>query len=69
MEYVAMNINTICLKTDRAGIEMTKVGTVLTRSQLMRILACCLIAELSVAVLLWLGMMLIRLAHLSSAAF
>lgn len=66
MEYVAMNINTICLKTDKAGIEITKVGTVLTRRHLMRILACCLIGELSFAVLLWLGMLLGRLAHLSS---
>jgi hypothetical protein len=58
-----MNVNTDGLKVDDVRIDLAEVDTVCPQRFLRRILACCLLGVMSIAALLWLGIMLVQFVH------
>jgi hypothetical protein len=69
MEDGGMNINTPCLKVADPGIESTEKSTALALRFVIRLLACCLVGVLSLASLLWLGILLMQLVHFMRSGF
>ena len=58
-----MNMNTTCLKVEAAGIELAEARTVWTGRLIVHILACTMIGMMSLAGLLWLGILVAGLVH------
>ncbi len=61
-----MNVNTVSLEMHEAGFKSAETGTVWTRRLLVRILTYCIITEMAVGGLLFLGILLNGVFHFIS---